>query len=128
MKHNKNHDNGNVISPGPVPVRFDFTHPTALTVCVAGTFNNWQPEANALHPSGGGHWHKDTVLLPGIYEYCLIVDGQWMPDPAAKETVANPFGGRNSILRVTSSADALHLAQAEHLPLRNHAGARDNHP
>jgi 1,4-alpha-glucan branching enzyme len=100
MKHNKNHDNAPNAGPKMVPVRFEFTHPTAKTVCIAGTFNHWQPESKALHPSGIGHWYKETVLAPGTYEYCLVVDGQWMPDPMAKETVPNPFGGRNSIVKV----------------------------
>jgi len=38
---------------------------------------------------------------PGRYEYLFVVDGQWLPDPNAKESVANPFGGRNSVLRVS---------------------------
>jgi hypothetical protein len=29
------------------------------------------------------------------------VDGQWLPDPNAKESVENPFGGRNSVLTVS---------------------------
>ena len=117
MKHNHNHDN----APGPprVPVRFEFTHPTAGTVCVAGTFNQWQPERKTLHSSGVGHWWKETALAPGTYEYCFVVDGQWIPDPLAKETVSNPFGGRNSILKVASSPEAAHLADAENLPLKN---------
>jgi len=106
MKHNQNHDhgrsqaNGEGAEPQLVPVRFEFNDPKATTVCVAGTFNNWQPEAKALHASGSGHWWKETALPPGTYEYCLVVDGQWMPDPMAAETVPNPFGGRNSILKV----------------------------
>ena len=119
MKHNKNHDNGKTPGPQPVPVRFEITHPTAHTVSVAGSFNDWQPEAKALHPSGGGRWLKETTLTPGTYEYCLIVDGQWMPDPRVQETVPNPFGGRNSVLRVTGTPEAAHLADAEHLPLKN---------
>jgi 1,4-alpha-glucan branching enzyme len=114
MKHNHNHDNA---SSPLVPVRFEFTHPTATTVCVAGTFNQWQPEAKTLHSSGVGHWWKETALAPGSYEYCFVVDGQWMPDPLAKEGVPNPFGGRNSILTVASSPEAAHLANAEHSPL-----------
>ena len=118
MKHNKNHDNGTATGPQLVPVRFEFTHPTASSVCVAGCFNHWQPEAKALHPSGGGRWLKETVLPPGTYEYCLVVDGRWMPDPSVRETVPNPFGGRNSVLRVTDSPESTHLAEAEHLPLK----------
>ncbi len=119
MKHNKKHDNGRAAGPQLIPVRFEFTHPTATTVCVAGCFNHWQPEAKALHPSGSGHWLKETALPPGSYEYCFVVDGQWIPDPQAKDCVNNPFGGRNSILKVASSQEAAHLADAESLPLKN---------
>jgi 1,4-alpha-glucan branching enzyme len=105
MKQNINHDNARSQRPQLEWVRFEFTHPTATTVCVAGSFNDWHAEAKPLHPVGNGRWLKETVLLPGTYEYCLVVDGQWMPDPLAKETVPNPFGGRNSILNVTSSPE-----------------------
>jgi len=64
---------------------------TAKTVCVAGTFNHWQPEAKTLHASGTGLWWKETALAPGTYEYCLVVDGHWMPDPLARETGGQPF-------------------------------------
>jgi len=119
MKHNHNHDNARDTGHQLVPVRFEFTHPTARTVSVAGTFNEWHPTTKSMHPSGEGHWLKETALAPGNYEYCLVVDGQWMPDPLARESVANPFGGRNSILKVATSPDAAHLTNAENLPLKN---------
>ena len=124
MKHNHNHDNAP--SPGVplMPVRFEFTHPTAKSVCVAGSFNRWQPEAKTLHSSGVGNWWKETLLAPGTYEYCLIVDGHWIPDPSAAESVPNPFGGRNSILKVATSPVAAHLADAEHLPLKKETKQR----
>ena len=118
MRHNKKHDNARSAGPQLLPVRFEFTDPAATAVCVAGTFNDWQPEAKPMHPLGGGRWLKETVLPPGTYEYCLVVDGGWMPDPQARETVANPFGGRNSLLKVPNSPEATHLAEAEHLPLK----------
>ena len=105
--------------PRRVPVRFEFKHATASTVCVAGTFNDWQPEREVLHSSGTGHWWKETALAPGTYEYCLVVDGQWMPDPSARETVPNPFGGKNSVLKVATSPGAAHCADAKDLPLKN---------
>jgi len=119
MKHSKHHANARSAGPRLEPVRFEFTHPTASAVYVAGTFNDWQAEAKPMHPIGGGRWLKETVLPPGTYEYCLVVDGEWMPDPRAQETVPNPFGGRNSVLKVASSPEAAHLADAEHLPLKN---------
>jgi hypothetical protein len=42
-----------------------------------------------------------------------------MPDPLARETVPNPFGGRNSVLNVAVTPEAAHLADAEALPLKN---------
>lgn len=122
MKHNHNHDNTPARrTPGPqrVPVHFEFKDPKATTVCLAGTFNRWQPDSRALHSSGVGHWWKETTLAHGTYEYCFVVDGKWMPDPLAKESVPNPFGGRNSVLRVASSPEAAHRADAENLPLEN---------
>jgi 1,4-alpha-glucan branching enzyme len=118
MKHNKNHDNARNACFPLVPVCFEFTHPTATTVCLAGTFNNWKPESKIPHSSSTGRWWKEMALAPGAYEYCLVVDGQWMPDPLVRETVPNPFGGRNSVLRVPSSPEAGHLADAENLPFK----------
>jgi 1,4-alpha-glucan branching enzyme len=117
--NNKNHDPGKVAGPKLVPIRFESTHPTAQTVSIAGSFNHWEADAKARHPSGGGRWLKETALKPGTYEYCLVVDGQWMPDPQALETVSNPFGGRNSVLRVAITPEATHLTEAEHVPLKN---------
>jgi len=119
MKHNKNHDNARSAGPLLIPVVFEFTHPTATTVCVAGSFNDWHAQAKPMHPLGAGHWRRETVLAPGTYEYRLVVDGQWTTDPMAKETVPNPFGGRNSVLKVASSPEAAHLADAENLPMKN---------
>ena len=114
MKHNKIHDNVRTDGPQLEPVHFEFTHPTATTVCIAGTFNGWQPEAKPMNPIGDGRWLKEAALPPGTYEYCLVVDGQWIADPLATETVPNPFGGRNSLLKVASSLEASARVDPEH--------------
>ncbi len=119
MKHNHNRDKTRNAAPQPVPVRFEFTDLTATTVSVAGSFNDWQPDTKPMHPIGSGHWLKETALVPGTYEYCLVVDGQWKADPQAGESVPNPYGGRNSILVVASSPEAAHLADAENLPMKD---------
>jgi 1,4-alpha-glucan branching enzyme len=119
MKHNHNHDNAPDPSLQLVPVRFEFTHPTAGSVCIAGTFNHWQPEAKPMHPLGKGRWLKESALAPGAYEYCLVVDGQWMPDPQARESVPNPFGGRNSVLKVASSTEAAQPSAGKESPVKN---------
>lgn len=48
----------------------------------------------------GTGWKATLSLPPGRYEYKFVVDGQWMSDPGAKESVRNDFGGTNSILVV----------------------------
>ena len=119
MKHNHNHDNAPSAAPELMPVHFEYTHLTAGTVCVAGTFNNWNPTTKSMHQVGNGHWLKEAFLPPGDYEYCLIVDGEWIPDPHARESVTNPFGGRNSILKVAHSPEAAHRTDALNLPLKH---------
>lgn len=82
--------------------RIEFTHPTAQSVNVAGTFNDWHPGATEMIALGGGRWAKELALPPGIYEYRLVVDGEWMANPNAPESVANPYNGTNSVLRVAT--------------------------
>lgn len=81
-------------------IHFEYTHPDAQAVFIAGTFNDWQPKTTPLIALGEGLWAKDLALSPGDYEYCFVVDGQWTPDPMAEETAPNPYGGVNSIRRV----------------------------
>jgi len=85
-------------------VRLEFTHPSAKSVSVAGTFNDWHPGATEMVAVGDGRWLKELALAPGVYEYRLVVDGEWMPDPRASETAPNPFGGTNSVLKVNRCA------------------------
>lgn len=86
------------------PVQIEFTHQSATAVRIAGTFNDWRPDATPMIRLGEGRWAKELALPPGTYEYCVVVDGAWLPDPRANETVPNPFGGVNSVLRVSAPA------------------------
>ena len=81
-------------------VHIEFTSPKAEAVFIAGTFNDWRPGATPMIAWGEGRWTKVLSLPSGRYEYCLVVDGQWMPDPQAAEMVPNPFGTLNSVLKV----------------------------
>jgi 1,4-alpha-glucan branching enzyme len=119
MKHDQDLQQAMSAAPQSLPVRFEFTDTSAVSVFVAGTFNNWQPDAKPMYPVGNHRWVRETVLPIGIYEYCLVVDGEFRPDPMAMETVPNLFGGRNSVLKVASSLGPDHLAEAEFLPLKD---------
>jgi hypothetical protein len=91
-----------VKSEAPPPrVVLELVNPAAKRVFVAGSFNNWQPEQTPLVAAGNGRWTGDLKVAPGQYEYLFVVDGQWLPDPNARQTVQNPFGGRNSVLTVS---------------------------
>ena len=79
-------------------VSLELIKPGAKQVYVAGTFNEWKPERTPLVTRGDGRWVGDLAIKPGRYEYLFVVDGQWVPDPNAKESVQNPFGGLNSVL------------------------------
>jgi len=74
--------------------------PAAGVVQVAGTFNDWLPEANPLEPAGHGQWVARLMLRSGQYEYRFVVDGIWTDDPRAPQSAVNPFGGLNSVLKV----------------------------
>ena len=49
---------------------------------------------------GDGHWEATVELAPGRYQYKLIVDGEWIADPAAQKNVPNEHGSLNSVIEV----------------------------
>ena len=85
------------------PVHFEFDDPAARKVSIAGSFNDWRPEAGEMAAMGSGHFVKDIDLAPGTYEYRLVVDGKWITDPKCPRTAPNPFGEANSLLVVPES-------------------------
>lgn len=75
----------------------------ARKVCVAGTFNDWNPQRAPLQRNPEGEWEIALSLAPGDYEYRFVVDDEWMDDPLACREVANPFGGVNAVVHVHGS-------------------------
>ncbi len=88
--------------PQPARVCLELVEPAARQVFVAGSFNGWKPDTTPLVALGNGRWKGDLKLEPGRHEYLFVVDGQWRPDPNARETVQNPFGGQNSVVKVSN--------------------------
>jgi len=75
--------------------------PEASDVKIAGDFNNWQPdEDDTFKNTGEGMWVKMLMLDPGEYQYKLVIDGNWVEDPNNPNAVDDPFGGKNSVLRI----------------------------
>jgi 1,4-alpha-glucan branching enzyme len=97
---NKNKTDKSSTSVPSSKVRLEFTHPTATEVAIGGTFNDWKPAVTPMVRLRDGTWAKVLSLPPGKYEYLFVADGKWLPDPAARATVPNTFGGVNCLLEV----------------------------
>lgn len=86
--------------PEEKPIDFSLKMPAAQAASVAGSFNNWDPKRTPLRKEKQGAWKTTLWLPPGRYEYRFVVDGRWISDPNAKESVANGFGTTNSVVVV----------------------------
>jgi len=101
-------------SAAPVPkpdlqhITFQRFFPNAKQVCIAGSFNGWQPSVTPMEPFGPGAGQRKAELLlePGKYEYRFVVDGTWTDDPCARTFTANPYGSRNCVLVVNATDNA----------------------
>ncbi len=82
-------------------VEFVLVAPTGSRVSVAGTFNQWDPEALPLADhNGDGVFRGRLELAPGAYEYKFVVDGAWILDEGNPDFAANDFGTLNSVLKI----------------------------
>ena len=90
------------VSNAPPSTQVVFVHdaPQAKRVCLCGDFNQWSPEATPMTRADHGPWSAAVSLPPGRYQYKLVVDGQWVHDPNARENISNPHGSLNSVIEV----------------------------
>lgn len=70
-------------------------YPHARLVTLAGGFNGWNP-LSLPFTRHNGEWACRIDLGPGRYEYKLVIDGVWAPDPGNPEVVVNN-GHLNSV-------------------------------
>jgi len=73
----------------------------AKEVVLTGDFTRWAKDEIKLNPIGQGEWETVLRLLPGEYQYRLLVDGEWRDDAQAKKRVPNSFGTENCVLTVS---------------------------
>jgi hypothetical protein len=78
--------------------RLRFHLPGASHVQLAGDFNGWNPTSHPLTRQDGGWWEIDLDLEPGIYQYKLVVDGEWVLPEDVERRVDDGFGGQNAVL------------------------------
>ena len=67
---------------------------------MCGDFNGWSPIATPMKRHSDGHWETTVALAPGRYQYKLIVDGEWIADPAAQKNLPNEHCSLNSVVEV----------------------------
>lgn len=91
-----------------IPVTLSCHAGNAKEVTVAGTFNDWQPNATPMQRDKKGNWTTTVKLAPGHYEYKFVVDGQWCCEPGSTDErrddskcCPNPFGTMNRVLDVS---------------------------
>ena len=80
---------------------FVFTSDKKLkTVGVAGTFNNWDKNANPLVADADGMtWRLSIPLEVGKYFYKFVLDGEtWIVDPQAARNEIDGGGNTNSVV------------------------------
>jgi 1,4-alpha-glucan branching enzyme len=82
--------------------------PKAGVVCVAGTFNGWDPAATPMIKDAKYNWDVAVVLPPGHHEFKFVVDGTWCCEPGCDGAnhdcprgVPNSFGTINRVIEVT---------------------------
>ena len=93
-----------VLGPSITPEGVVFTTRTtdAHRVLLAGSFNNWNPEAGGMVPDQADPnlWRLRLPLGKGHHEYRFVVDGRWAADPANAHTAPNEFGELNSVVEI----------------------------
>ena len=85
----------------PVYLRLDA--PASSRVAVVGDFNDWDPAATPLRPTGDhGTWVVELRLKPGRYHYTFLIDGRrWERDPRESPVAESDFGAPVSVLTVS---------------------------
>ena len=80
-------------------VKFQLEAEAREKVCIAGTFNNWDPTKNRLRKRNGSY-STSVLLTPGKYEYKFIIDDRWCVDPDCMDWTPNGLGSLNSVVEV----------------------------
>lgn len=81
-------------------VYFQLRRPAAISVSIAGDFNNWSQDAHPMRRSGD-FWTSVVPLPPGDYAFMYLVNGmEWVTPPNAMELVPDVYGSMNGKVSV----------------------------
>lgn len=85
----------------PEGVRFRLVDPSAQSVSLVGSFNDWDPLRNPLQRADAlGLWETVVPLEVGTYEFGFVVDGAFRLPEQAKHYVQSGFGDVNGVVVV----------------------------
>lgn len=71
----------------------------AKKVFVCGSFNGWKKNDLRMNKVAGG-WNLPLYLEEGTHAYKFIIDGEWIADPANRNTRKDANGNMNSFLGI----------------------------
>lgn len=83
---------------------FYYHNDEAQSVALAGSFNDWKPNAMLFKKNGRGIWRAEISMLPkGKHFYKFVVDNsrEWIADPENSHREPDGFGGANSKLTIS---------------------------
>ena len=79
---------------------FTVKAPEAHEVYIAGDFNGWQLDDTSRMQQEDGSWTKRMNLGLGTHHYRFVIDGKWTEDPGNPEAEVNPYGEKDSLIKV----------------------------
>ncbi len=82
-------------------VVFRFKAKPGMSICVAGSFNNWDHSSKRLEDKDGtGDYSATVMLAKGCYEYKYFVEEKWCLDPENPNFIKNVHGTLNSVIEI----------------------------
>jgi len=68
---------------------------------IAGEFNHWSATSTPMRlDEQSGVYQIIVPLPPGTYQYRIVADGEWIPDPHNPHAQLNSYGEPNSVFVV----------------------------
>lgn len=90
---------------GDTTFKYDTQGKSVTAVFVAGSFNGWNPQADAMKNTQGSVWEITINLKEGSHQYKFVVDGNWINDPNNSNQTPDGVGGFNNVITVAPCND-----------------------
>lgn len=108
-------------------VYFKVEKKEATKAFLAGSFNNWDPQALEMK-NVNGYWVVALDLNPGKYQYkyVFIINGNqtWQEDPNAPGYVPDGYGGKNGMFEIVEENGKLIISAPEETTSESSVGLK----